>query len=198
MHDDDEGHYEDQFLSRRREFMPWEVKDADRVGQDAIREVLRRHLNAEISPDSYISPDALIFSKPFRLGDRSWIASGAIVRGNTSIGSDSTVNAYAHIAGKVQIGNGVRIASLASIYGFNHGFKRLAVPIYKQKSTSVGVQIGDGVWIGANAVILDGCTIGEHSIVSAGAVVTKSCEPYSIIGGNPARLIRSRKSSLNP
>ena len=63
MHDDDEGHYEDQFLSRRREFMPWEVKGADRVGQDAIREVLRRHLNAEISPDSYISPDALIFSK---------------------------------------------------------------------------------------------------------------------------------------
>ncbi|WP_318246072.1 acyltransferase [Salipiger bermudensis] len=197
MHDGDYNRYEKQFLSRRREFMPWEVKDADREEQSAIREVLRRHLDGQISPTSYISPDALIFSKPFRLGERSWIASGAIVRGNTAIGSDSTVNAYAHIAGKVQIGNGVRIASMASIYGFNHGFKRLAVPIYKQKSTSIGVQIGDGVWIGANAVILDGCSIGEHSIVSAGAVVTKSFEPYSIIGGNPARLIRSRKNSLN-
>lgn len=54
------------------------------------------------------------------------------------------------------------------------------------------VVIGDGCWIGANVTILKGVTIGRGSVVAAGSVVTKSCEPYSIIGGVPARLIRKR------
>lgn len=57
------------------------------------------------------------------------------------------------------------------------------------------VTIEDGCWIGANVTILKGVTIGHDSVVAAGAVVTKSCEPYSIIGGVPARLLRSRKES---
>ena len=54
------------------------------------------------------------------------------------------------------------------------------------------VTIEDGCWIGANVTILKGVTIGHDSVVAAGAVVTKSCEPYSIIGGVPAKLIRRR------
>ena len=54
------------------------------------------------------------------------------------------------------------------------------------------VVIEDGVWVGANVTILKGVTIGRGSVVAAGAVVTKSCEPYSIIGGVPAKLIRMR------
>ncbi len=54
------------------------------------------------------------------------------------------------------------------------------------------VVIEDGVWCGANVTILKGVTIGRGSIVAAGAVVTKSCEPYSIIGGVPAKLIKKR------
>lgn len=54
------------------------------------------------------------------------------------------------------------------------------------------VVIGDDVWCGANVTILKGVTIGHGSIVAAGAVVTKSCEPYSIIGGVPAKLIKMR------
>jgi acetyltransferase-like isoleucine patch superfamily enzyme len=49
------------------------------------------------------------------------------------------------------------------------------------------------VWIGAGVILLPGITIGTGSIVAAGAVVTKSCEPYSVIGGNPAKLIKKRK-----
>ena len=52
--------------------------------------------------------------------------------------------------------------------------------------------IEDGVWIGANVTILKGVTIGRGSVVAAGAVVTKSCAPYSIIGGIPARLLKMR------
>lgn len=54
------------------------------------------------------------------------------------------------------------------------------------------VSIEDGCWIGANVTILKGVTIGRGSIVAAGSVVTKSCEPYSIIGGIPAKVIRMR------
>ena len=54
------------------------------------------------------------------------------------------------------------------------------------------VTIEDGVWVGANVTVLKGVTIGRGSVVAAGAVVTKSCAPYSIIGGVPARLIKMR------
>jgi len=54
------------------------------------------------------------------------------------------------------------------------------------------VTIEDGCWIGANVTILKGVTIGHDSVVAAGSVVTQSCEPYSIIGGVPAKLIRRR------
>lgn len=54
------------------------------------------------------------------------------------------------------------------------------------------VVIEDGCWIGANVTILKGVTIGKGSVVAAGAVVTKSCAPYSIIGGVPAKLIKMR------
>jgi acetyltransferase-like isoleucine patch superfamily enzyme len=57
------------------------------------------------------------------------------------------------------------------------------------------VIIGDGCWIGANVTILKGVTIGAGSVVAAGAVVTKSCAPYSIIGGVPAKLIKMRFST---
>ncbi len=53
--------------------------------------------------------------------------------------------------------------------------------------------IEDDVWIGRNAIIMPGVRIGKGSIVGAGAVVTKNVEPYSIVGGVPAKLIRKRK-----
>ena len=54
------------------------------------------------------------------------------------------------------------------------------------------VVIEDDVWVGANVTILKGVTIGYGSVVAAGAVVTKSCPPYSIIGGVPAKVLRKR------
>jgi len=62
----------------------------------------------------------------------------------------------------------------------------------KLPENDLPVTIEDGCWIGANVIILKGVTIGHDSVVAAGSVVTKSCEPYSIIGGVPAKLIRKR------
>ncbi|MEW5726856.1 MAG: DapH/DapD/GlmU-related protein, partial [Pseudomonadota bacterium] len=54
------------------------------------------------------------------------------------------------------------------------------------------VRIGNDVWIGAAAMILDGVTIGDGAVVAAGAVVTREVPPYAIVGGNPAKVIRYR------
>ena len=64
--------------------------------------------------------------------------------------------------------------------------------IKEQGSTSKGIIIEDNVWIAANVTILDGCKIGQGSIVAAGAVVNKDIPPKSIAGGVPARIIKER------
>ncbi|MGO7888833.1 DapH/DapD/GlmU-related protein, partial [Rhizobium ruizarguesonis] len=69
---------------------------------------------------------------------------------------------------KVTCGNGVRIASHASIVGFNHGFDYPTVPIHRQGVVSIGIVIGDDFWIGANCVILDGATVGDGAVIAAG------------------------------
>lgn len=172
---------------------PWLSKSADeQARQTSLQAVLVRKAGASFGAGAYVAPDARVFTQRLVLGARSWIASGAILRGNIEIGADSSVNAYTHIAGNVKIGRGCRIASLSSIYGFDHGIARIDVPIMTQPLTSHGVVLHDDVWVGANVVILDGVEIGAHSVVAAGAVVTKSFPPYVIIGGNPARVLRER------
>ncbi len=62
-----------------------------------------------------------------------------------------------------------------------------------QGSPAKGVTIGDDVWIGQNAIIMPGVTINNGAVVGAGAVVTKDVAAYDIVGGVPARVIKSRK-----
>ncbi len=62
----------------------------------------------------------------------------------------------------------------------------------KHPDNDKDIIVEDDVWVGANSMILKGVTIGEGSVIAAGSVVTKDVEPYSIVGGVPARLIRKR------
>jgi acetyltransferase-like isoleucine patch superfamily enzyme len=177
-------------------YMPWNGHgQQDDAEQKAFRLFLKKKCGASnIGEQSYIAPTAKIFTKKFSIGRKSWIAHGCVVRGSViHIGSNTSINANSVIAGKVRIGSDVRIASMVSIYGFNHGFSDLDVPIHKQTQTSLGITIGNDVWIGANAVIVDGCVIGDHAIVAGGSVVTKDVPPYFIVGGNPAKMLRDRR-----
>ena len=74
----------------------------------------------------------------------------------------------------------------------NHNFERTDIPIKAQGVRRSFIAIGDDCWLGANCTILAGVTIGQGSIVAAGAVVTSDVPPFSIVGGVPARLIKSR------
>jgi len=111
------------------------------------------------------------------------------------IGDHSGVGDYARISTGVTIGNDVMIGKHLRILTSNHRTSRTDIPMRLQgfEETSP-LQIGNDVWICDNVIITPGCCyIGEGSIIAAGAVVTKDVEPYSIVGGNPAKLIRYRK-----
>ena len=83
-----------------------------------------------------------------------------------------------------------------NIIADNHRFSDPDVPIRCQGCVSHGIEIGDDVWIGCAATILDGVRIGSHAVVAAGATVTKDVPPYGVVGGCPAKLIKSRRPAV--
>lgn len=110
-----------------------------------------------------------------------------------TIGHYCRINENVYIEGGI-IGNYVMIAPNVTIYSSSHIFERTDIPMVMQgQSEKVPSVIEDDVWIGKNAIIMPGLKIGTGSIIGAGAVVTKNIEPYSIVGGIPAKLIRKRK-----
>ena len=140
----------------------------------------------------FISDLASVDNDDLRIGDRTYIAAGAYLTGTLRAGSDCSMNPYAVIRGDVRLGNGVRIGAHTSILGFNHTMSDPEVEVFRQPLTSRGIRIGDDVWIGSHVVILDGVTVGDKSVLAAGAVVTKNVPAGAIVGGNPAKLIRWR------
>ncbi len=109
------------------------------------------------------------------------------------IGNNSGVGLNCRITGPLSIGNDVMMAPGVNIVTQNHEIADTEIPMRLQTAEKKKVTIGDDVWIGVNAIILPGITIGKGSVVAGGAVVTKDVPPYTIVGGNPARVIRNRK-----
>ena len=123
-----------------------------------------------------------------------FIHENVFIRGGAgvSIGDGTTINRNTILLDQVAIGSYCSIGPSCVIVGSNHLFEKRSELIKKQGMQSVGVILGDDVWVGANASILDGVTIGCGSIVAAGSVVTKDVEPYTLVGGIPAKLIGKR------
>jgi len=85
------------------------------------------------------------------------------------------------------------IASSVSFVGGDHNFENASeVMFHSGRAKQKGIIIESNVWIGHGAIILDGVTLSEGTIVGAGSVVTKSFPKFSILAGNPAKLIRNR------
>ena len=94
---------------------------------------------------------------------------------------------------EISIGNDVNVGPYAAIIPSTHNYNRTDIPINKQGHTPGKIKIRDDVWVGSHVTILKDVVIGEGSIIAAGAVVIRDVEPYSIVGGVPANLIRKRK-----
>lgn len=115
--------------------------------------------------------------------DRIEIGSRVVIRPQTVI--------MANDIARIIIGDDVLIGGGVHLYAANHRFDRRDTVIAAQgHSPAEDIVIENDVWIGANAIILPGCRIGRHSVVSAGSVVTKSIEPFSLYAGVPARKIK--------
>ncbi len=114
--------------------------------------------------------------------------------GSIVIGDRVSINPFSVLYGHggLRIGSDVLIAAHVTIIPANHIFERTDVPMRQQGETRLGITIGDDVWIGSGARILDGVTVGKGSVVAAGAVVRDDVPAYGIVGGVPARLLRSR------
>ena len=118
------------------------------------------------------------------------------VNGSLSIGDRFSMNVNSIINadfGNIKIGNSVMIGPNVVIRASGHNFSNINLDIWFQGQTGGEIQIGDDVWIGSSVVILPGVKISNHVIIAAGAVVTKSMPPYSVVGGIPARVIKIRE-----
>lgn len=118
--------------------------------------------------------------------------------GEICIGNNVSINARTDIDasdnGRICIGNDVAIAQNVVLRASDHVFSDRNLPVIMQGHSGGEIIIEDDVWIGANAVITRNCRIGAHSVVAAGAVVTKDVPPYTLVGGVPAVTIKQRGS----
>jgi acetyltransferase-like isoleucine patch superfamily enzyme len=110
--------------------------------------------------------------------------------GNLTIGDYSRVGIGNTIIGPVSIGNHVNLAQNITVTGLNHVFEDVLLRIDEQGVSTKPVVIEDDVWIGSNSVVLPGVTIGKHTIVGAGSVVSHDIPPYSVCAGTPAKVIK--------
>ena len=111
------------------------------------------------------------------------------------VGDRSNIGPYAYIgaSGGISIGDDVMMGPRVSMFAENHNFASTETPMREQGVSLGSIVIEDDCWLAANCVILSGVRIGRGSVVAAGSIVNKDVPPYSIVGGNPARVIRSRR-----
>jgi acetyltransferase-like isoleucine patch superfamily enzyme len=132
-----------------------------------------------------------------RLGRWSWIGHGTKIRchegvveigAKTVLGQECTISAYQ----SVSIGRECVIADRVMLIDFDHGVVEVERPIRLQGIYKRDVRVGNNVWIGYGACILRGVTIGDNAIVGTNAVVTADVPANAVVGGVPARVIRTR------
>ena len=110
------------------------------------------------------------------------------------IGHDTMINrgcyflaSFWHKDVEISIGNHVAVGPCVFFLAAGHDYKQLDLP-----NTAASITVGDYVWIGGRSTILQGVTIGEGAVIAAGSVVTRDIEPYTVVAGVPAKVIKQR------
>ncbi len=130
------------------------------------------------------------------VGDNVGLYHGVYIEpcdGEVTIGSNTHFAPYGVLYGPLSVGDNCAVAAHVVLACVAHSYADPDVPMVEQPTVKKKITIEDNVWIGANAVVTPGVTIGTGSIIGAGAVVTKDVEPYSVMGGVPARVMWKRK-----
>lgn len=151
--------------------------------------LIRRRTRMDVLPFNYFE-----IGKDSTIEDFSTINNGV---GDVVIGDRTRIGLSCTIIGPVKVGNDIMFAQNIVASGLNHGYRDINLPPSQQPVETKQIVIEDDVWIGANAVITAGVTIGKHSVIAAGSVVTKSVPAYSVVGGNPAKILRKYNFETN-
>ena len=158
----------------------------------------------------YLDQGSYLHATPggIEIGARTIVMHGAILHvynfrdmphSRIKIGSDSLVGEYSVIRGQggVQIGDRVYTSPFTQIIAVNHVFDDPGRSFVEQGITAEGIVIEDDVWLGAGAIITDGVRVGKGAVVAAGAVVTKDVPAHTVVGGVPARPIKTIDGTLS-
>lgn len=133
----------------------------------------------------------------FQLGSNPIINSPTMIEAGDNVSIGPNVVLYA-IYKKIIFGNNILLGPNVTMVNGDHSIRKIGVPIIdnheKLPGDDADIIIEDEVWIGANVTVLKGVTIGRGSVIAAGAVVVKSIPPYTIAGGVPAKVLRTRFS----
>ncbi len=132
----------------------------------------------------------------------SFVHSHVIFSGEVVIGRSTTIGERCNVSGPTTIGRYCQLATGVAVISGDHPTSKLTTYTNRRllsghMATHVerrAVSVGNDVWIGRNAMVLAGVTVGDGAVIGAGAVVTKDVEPYAIVAGVPARRIGSRFS----
>ena len=120
--------------------------------------------------------------------------------GDITLGDRANIGFNCEIfsASQVTVGADAMLAAYCYVIGGDHEFGDASMPVTAQGRRSKGVSLGDGVWLGAGAKILDGVRIGAHAIIGAGAVVKVDVPEYAVAAGRPARILGVRGAADTP
>ncbi len=154
-----------------------------------------------LSPGAVLDIGAGSVIGPYSILDlQSDPVSATPLRPQLHIGRRVAINEFNNIrasGGIIEIGNDCLIAQYVSIIASNHSIgKATAIRNMPWDQTKTGVRIGHNVWIGTHAILLPGVTVGEGSVIAAGAVVTSDIPPYAIAAGVPAAVKKWRTRSV--
>ena len=163
-----------------------------------IRIKLLEHYRMKKGKEGLAVRYALLKTLCRKCGDNVSIDTGVFLFNvkDFSVGNNVSINpmCYLDAYGGIDIGNDVSIAHGVTIMSTTHNYSNLDIPIKEQGVNAKHVIIEDNVWIGAKATILLGVHIGTGSIIGANAVVTKDVMKNEIVAGVPAKLIKKRYS----
>ncbi|MBV9989026.1 MAG: acyltransferase [Chitinophagaceae bacterium] len=133
------------------------------------------------------------FGSQVSVGQRSYFFAD---KGRITVGNRTAFNTNNHInasmGGTITIGDNCLIGPNVVMHSANHRFTEKERPIRDQGHEVADITLGDNVWIGANVTILAGVSIGAGAVVAAGAVVNDDVQPFTVVGGVPAKIIKER------
>jgi acetyltransferase-like isoleucine patch superfamily enzyme len=160
-----------------------------------VRNILNPFIH-NVSRHAFIRRDVRLDVFPYKkfvVGDYSIIEDYSLIAnacGDFIIGKKVLIGCGAKLTGPITMGDSILLAQNVVMSGLNHDFEDVTKPVVDQGFSVRPIVVEDGVWIGAGAVITAGVRIGKNSVVGAGSVVTKDVPPFTVVVGNPAKIVK--------